>query len=192
MAGESEDMGFTFFRICLGLCLVATSSSLVLGQERSNNRVAANSDWSVFVESNPKQCWSVSAPKETLNQRNGRAVAVRRGTTQLMVHHFPSKSVTGQVAFTSGYPFAEGTTVDLEIDGNKFVLLPGTEETGETHAEWAWPETEADDATIIAAMKKGKTAIVRGRSQRGTDTIDTFSLIGFTASHTEAAKHCSG
>ncbi|MCY4151992.1 MAG: invasion associated locus B family protein [Aestuariivita sp.] len=185
-------MGPIFLRVCLGLCLVATSFSTAIGQERSNNRVAANSDWSVFVESDPRQCWSVSAPKEILNQRDGRAVAVRRGTTQLMVHHFPSKSVAGQVAFTSGYPFAVGSTVELEIDGSKFVLIPGTEETESVHAEWAWPETEADDAKIIEAMKKGRTATVRGRSQRGTDTTDTFSLIGFTASHLEAEKRCRG
>ena len=34
-------------------------------QEESSNRVAANTDWSVFVEDDPQECWGVSAPKET-------------------------------------------------------------------------------------------------------------------------------
>ena len=46
-------------------------------QEESDNRVSANTDWSVFVESDPSECWAVSAPKETLNTRDGNAVDVR-------------------------------------------------------------------------------------------------------------------
>ena len=51
-----------------------------------------------------------------------------------------------------------------------------------------------DNARAMASVfhEKGRTATVRGRSQRGTDTTDTFSLIGFTASHLEAEKRCRG
>ena len=50
-----------------------------MAQEQSTNRVAAQTDWSVFVENDPTECWGVSAPKETVNTRDGRVVAVRRG-----------------------------------------------------------------------------------------------------------------
>ena len=77
-------------------CLVAGLSLAVapvtaFAQEQSTNRVAAKTDWSVFVEESNSggkkdlECWSVSAPKETVNTRDGRVVAVRRGDILLMV-----------------------------------------------------------------------------------------------------------
>ena len=35
--------------------------------QSASTRVAAQSDWSIFVEQKPKQCWVVSAPKKTVN-----------------------------------------------------------------------------------------------------------------------------
>ena len=44
-------------------------------QENSTAKVDESVDWDVFAETNPKQCWAVSIPKETVNTRNGRVVA---------------------------------------------------------------------------------------------------------------------
>ena len=153
-------------------------------QEQSTNRVAAKTDWSVFVEDNPTECWGVSTPKESVNTRDGRVVAVNRGQTLLMVFYRPSAGAKGQVAFTGGYPFAAGSTVNMDISGNTFELF--------TEGEWAWPATTDDDAKIITAMKRGATAILAGRSGRGTNTKDTFSLLGFTAAVEDAGKRCGG
>ena len=57
--------------------------------------------------------------------------------------------------------------------------------------EWAWPGTSDDDATILAALKKGTTAVLTARSAKGTQTKDSFSLRGFTAAMDEAAKQCA-
>jgi|TARA_B110000908_G_C10183116_1_gene416687 hypothetical protein len=153
-------------------------------QSQSTNRVAAKTDWSVFVEDDPTECWSVSTPKETVNSRDGRVVAVNRGQTLLMVFYRPSAGAKGQVAFTGGYPFASGSTVNMNISGNFFELF--------TEGEWAWPATTADDAKIIAAMERGADAKLTGRSGRGTQTEDTFSLLGFTAAVEDAGKRCGG
>ena len=160
--------------------LIAAGAS---AQEQSTNRVAAKTDWSVFVEDNPTECWGVSTPKETVNSRDGRVVAVNRGQTLLMVFYRPSAGAKGQVAFTGGYPFASGSTVNMEISGNSFELF--------TEGEWAWPATTDDDAKIITAMKRGATAVLNGRSGRGTNTKDTFSLLGFTAALEDAEKRCA-
>jgi len=152
-------------------------------QETSSNRVAANTDWSVFVEDNPTECWAVSAPKETVNSRDGQVVSVRRGEILLFVFYRPNAGVQGQVTFTGGYPFASGSTAELDIGGTTFELF--------TEGEWAWPATPEDDARIVAAMKRGAQAQVTARSGRGTVTRDTFSLLGFTAGVEEAANRCS-
>ncbi|MFC6688564.1 invasion associated locus B family protein [Jhaorihella thermophila] len=171
--------------MCLSLAgmVFTATAGVAAAQEKSSNRVAAKTDWSVFVEENPKECWAVSAPKKTVNTRNGRVVAVRRGDILLFVFYRPEAKVKGQVTFTGGYPFAKGSTVNLDIGGTEFELF--------TDGEWAWPATSADDAKIIAAMKRGTNAVLTARSQRGTQTKDTFSLLGFTAAVEDAEKRCA-
>lgn len=167
-----------------GLALIATFgvTSAGLAQD-SNNRVAAHTDWSVFEASGPKQCWSVSSPKETVNTRDGRVVAVRRGDILLFVSYIPSSGVKGQVSFAGGYPFRDGSTVTLDVGGTKFELF--------TEGEMAWSASDDDDRKIISALKRGADAVLTGVSSRGTKTEDTFSLIGFTAAVEDASKRCN-
>ncbi len=163
---------------------LAVSAMPALAQQESTNQVAAKTAWSVFEDANPKECWAVSAPTETVNTRDGRVVAVRRGSILLMTFFRPDAGVSGQVAFTGGYPFAGGSTVTLKAGSASFDLF--------TEGEWAWPASTDDDAKIITAMKRGADAVVSGRSGRGTITKDTFSLLGFTAAVEDAAKRCGG
>lgn len=151
-------------------------------QQTSTNQVAAETDWSVFEDADPKECWAVSSPKETVNTRDGRVVAVQRGDILLMTFYRPAAGVNGQVTFTGGYPFASGSTVNMNISNTEFELF--------TEGNWAWPASAEDDAKIIAAMKGGATAILTGRSSRGTVTKDNFSLLGYTAASEEAARRC--
>jgi hypothetical protein len=158
-------------------CTVAQASSA----QESQNLVATMTDWSVFVEESPsKECWGVTKPKETVNSRDGQPVSVKRGDIFLFVTFRPGAG--GEISFTGGYPFAAGSTVGLEVDGNKFDLF--------SDGEWAWPGSKEDDATILAALKKGNTAILSARSGKGTKTQDTFSLRGFTAAMEDAANRC--
>ncbi|GGH28096.1 hypothetical protein SAMN05444007_104187 [Cribrihabitans marinus] len=174
-------MRLKLVRAIAGLCLVGLASAAA-SQEQSSNRVAANVAWSVFEGENPRECWIVAAPEKTVNTRDGRVVAVRRGDILLMVFFRPKADVQGQVTFTGGYPFAEGSTVNVNVGGTEFELF--------TEGEWAWPATEADDAKIITALKRGTDAVLTARSSRGTQTQDTFSLLGFTASFEDAEKRC--
>jgi len=164
-------------------CILALFCSSVMAQETSN-RVSANTDWSVFVETNPTECWAVTKPKKTVNTKDGSPVSVRRGKILLFVFYRPSDNVKGQVAFTGGYPFAKERSIALDLDGVTFKLA--------ADGEWAWPPSTADDAKIIAAMKRGAKAIVTAQSERGTVTKDTFSLKGFTAAVNDAGKRCAG
>lgn len=168
---------------------VAVMSALVAAApgwaQESTNRVAADTDWSVFVEDDPQECWGVSAPKETaLVDSDGNPTSGRRGDILLFVFYRPNAGVNGQVTFTGGYPFASGSTVTVQVGDSSFELF--------TEGEWAWPATPEDDARIITAMKGGATAEIRGRSGRGNVTIDEFSLFGFTAAVEEAERRCAG
>lgn len=171
-------------RMAAAAALMLVLAGPTAAQEASDNRVAAKTDWSVFVEDNPTECWSVSAPKETVNTRDGRVVAVRRGDILLFVTFRPGTGARGEISFTGGYPFAEGSPVTMQVGPQSFELF--------TDGEWAWPASPEEDAKIIEALKRGADAKLIARSRRGTRTEDTFSLIGFTAAFEEAQARCSG
>ena len=154
----------------------------VSAQETSTNQVAAKTDWSVFEDKSPRECWAVSSPKETVNTKGGRVVAVKRSDILLMAFFRPEAGVAGQITFTGGYPFAPGSTVNITVDGSSFELF--------TEGEWAWPASPSDEVKILTAMKRGAEAVLTGRSGRGTVTKDTFSLSGFTAAVEDAEKRC--
>lgn len=163
------------------LALSAVMATSAVAQD-SDNRVAANTDWSVFEESGSGECWAVSAPKESSITQDGRLVAANRGTILMYVSYWKGQSA-GEVSFGSGYPFRDGSTVSLTIGSAQFELF--------TDGEIAWSRGPEDDAKIIAAMKRGAKAVVVGFSSRGKRTEDTFSLLGFTAAVDDAQKRCN-
>ncbi|KUP93231.1 invasion associated locus B family protein [Tritonibacter horizontis] len=177
-------MALNFRRLAGALLLVGMATSAGAQQATTENRVGAHVDWSVFEETSPRECIAVSAPKEMVNTRDGRVVAVRRSEIRLFVFFRPDNENKGQVTFTGGYPFAPGSTVNMTIGDAEFELF--------TEGEWAWPATPTDDTKIITAMKRGTDAVLTARSSRGTQTQDTFSLLGFTASIEDAEKRCAG
>ena len=166
----------------IGLALLAALATAPAIAQESSNRVNTETDWSVFVEDNPTQCWIVSAPKSIRNTRDGREVAARRGDIRLFVSFWPGSDKNGEVSATGGYPYADGSTVTVEIGSDRFELF--------TDGELAWAASPAEDERIIAAMKRGAQAVVSGRSGRGTNTQDTFSLLGFTAAVEDAEERC--
>src|SRR6056297_2867899 len=163
------------------MALVTAGASIA--QETSTNRVNAITDWSVFEGQDPRECWAVTTYKESVNTQDGRVVSVTRGEILLMVFFRPEADVTGQVAFTGGYPFAPGSTVNVKIGDTEFELY--------TEGEWAWPATPQDDSKLITAMKRGADAVLTAVSSRGTTTTDTFSLLGFTAAIEDAEQRCA-
>lgn len=174
-------MGINFRIAVAAACMVPLAAA---AQETSTNRVDAKTDWAVFVEDNPKECWVVSSPKKTVNTRDGREVSVKRSDILFFVTFRPATGVEGEVSFTGGYPFKEGSTVSVKIGSTVYEFF--------TDGEWAWPPTAEDDARVITSLKRGTEAVVVGESRRGTRTEDTFSLLGFTAAYEEARRRCGG
>lgn len=148
--------------------------------QESTNVVATEGDWTVFAATSPQECWAVSPPKATQNTKDGKEVEVTRGDIRLYVAYRPGQS--GEVSFAGGYPFAPDSTVEVDIGGNKFNLF--------TEGESAWTGSPSEDEKLIAALRSGSSAVVSGRSARGTTTKDTFSLSGITAATNTARQRC--
>lgn len=145
---------------------------------------AAATGWTVHEPTEePRECLASAPPTAQENTRDGETVQVQRGETRLFVFFRPSQGVEGQVTFTGGYPFAEGSAVSLDVDGAVFELF--------TDGEWAWPENAEADARVVAALKGGSEVVLTGQSARGTVTRDTFSLAGFTRNVEDAQARCA-
>ena len=173
--------------------LQAVSVSVLLGatalgavaQAQELSMVEAVTDWSVYVDENPKVCFIVSKPTKSEAQRGGKTVTVNRGDIRFHISVIPGQGVAGEPSFLAGYPLKPDGAVKVVIGNDTFAMFPDPA----VNKEYAWTNPK-DDAALIAAMKKGADAIVTGVSTRGTTTIDTFSLRGFTAAIEKAQELC--
>jgi len=147
----------------------------------------SSTDWAIYVVENPKECFIVSAPTTWRAERGGQAVDVRRSDIRFYISIIPSENITSEPSFMAGYPLRTDGPVELRIGSDSFAMFPNPE----INAEYAWGKPE-EDAALVSAMRGGAEAVVTGVSQRGTTTIDTFSLIGFTAAIERAQELCAG
>ena len=170
--------------IALLVGILAGVAGPVTAVAQTQQRVDAKKDWSVFQAGaeGQKVCWIVSQPTKTAAIRNGKSVQVNRGDIFLMVSIRPTDGVTNEISYLSGYPFKKGSEVKASVGKANFTLF--------TEGENAWAPSAKDDAALIAAFRKGARAKVQGVSSRGTKTVDTFSLSGFTAALEAAVGLC--
>ena len=148
--------------------------------------VAKHGDWAVFVVGKPKECYLGTLPASSTAKRGGKTVTVERGDIRLYVTFRPAEGVVNEISFKSGYPIKAGNAAKLAVGSETYNLNPGA---GESDG-WAWPGSAAEDATIVAALRKGAKATVTALSARGTTTTDVFSLIGITAALGDAEARC--
>lgn len=135
-------------------------------------------DWSLYVsQSNKgKTCYIASVPtKMTGNYSN-------RGSAAVLVADLPITAPNIQVSVRPGYPYAKGSSVEMKIGSKTFSLF--------TEGDNAWARSSDDDKTIIAAMKAGADMTVRGTSKLKTYSLDTYSLMGFTAAYNAMLGEC--
>lgn len=133
-------------------------------------------DWNVWVhtENNLRYCFVHSEPTKQEGNYS------KRGQPYILV--IRTKGGSDQVSVTSGYPYKEGSEVEVKI-GDKAVSFF-------TKGEKAWARTTDEDAAMIRTMKAGLSMAVRGTSQKDTHSLDTYSLKGFTAAHKRMSEAC--
>ncbi|ARO15588.1 hypothetical protein BVG79_02248 [Ketogulonicigenium robustum] len=165
-----------------GLAVVAGITPAI-AQQTTQNRVGTFTNWDVYEEQSPHECMAVSQTTDWYaTNASGARTTVSRGSFFLFVFFRPEAGVRGQIAYTGGYAFRDGSNVTLTIDGTAYQMF--------TQGEWAWLASAEDDARVVAALKRGSRAVVEGVSGRGNRTHDTFSLSGVTAAIDDAQRRC--
>jgi hypothetical protein len=131
-----------------------------------------------FTEDGEKICYMASEP--TKQEGN----YTRRGNPAILVTRRPSPRVVDEVSVQPGYSYLEDSEVDVTIGDRKFSLF--------TRGEHAWTTSEEEDQALINAMKRGNDMTVRGTSTKQTYSLDTYSLLGFTAGYEAMVGACRG
>ncbi len=125
-------------------------------------------DWEAFTyQSNGTPvCYVFSSPKKTESDKK----IAKRDPVYFLVSHFPGRKIKGQISTIIGYPFKESSTVEVKVDDKSFELY--------INGDTAWAAANDVEAQIVKAMKAGKALSVTGTSWKGTQTTDTYSLLG--------------
>jgi len=147
-------------------------------QPSSVTRLGSAQGWEAFsdTERGHKVCYVIGSPSKS---EPGDA---KRAKVYASVSHRPADKVADEVGFYSGYLFKENSDAELSVDGRKFSLF--------TNKDSAWAKDAATDKALVAALAKGKQAVIKGVSARGTATTDTYTLAGLTQALGQIDKAC--
>ncbi len=141
-------------------------------------RLGDFSDWSAFKyeESGNVICFMASEPTKAEGNYS------RRGQVHAMVTHRPGENRSDEVSIQAGYLYQENAPVEVQVGALKVRLF--------TEGESAWTVDKDTDRQLVQAMIKGSTMVVQGTSSRGTNTMDTYSLSGFTRAYQAISQAC--
>jgi len=120
------------------------------------------------------RCWAYTLPEST-------SAAVQRGPAYLSIQNYPAEGVRGSVAVVSGTDETAKGSVYVDVDGNRFEMLP--------FADAAFSQSGAPEAALIEAMKRGRELTVTWEAD-GRTVVDRYSLMGFTAAKAQADRDC--
>jgi invasion protein IalB len=162
------------------IALSLTSVLCVAAAAQTPEFLGSHRDWNVyaFTEDSQKICYMASEPKKQEGDYT------RRGNPAVLVTRRPGSPAVDEVSVQPGYSYLEGSEVEVDIGRNEFMLF--------TQGEHAWTKSAEADQALIEAMKDGSDMTVRGTSLKRTYSLDTYSLLGFTAAYQAMVEACSG
>ena len=142
--------------------------------------LGSHRDWNVyaFTEDSQKICYMASEPTKQEGDYT------RRGNPAVLVTRRPGSPAVDEVSVQPGYSYLEGSEVEVSVGKRKFMLF--------TQGEHAWTTSEQADKELINAMRAGSDMTVRGTSVKRTYSVDTYSLLGFTAAYQAMVDACRG
>ena len=131
----------------------------------------------VSTEDNGKVCFAQSSPILQAPKSNKR-------DAKLFIAFRPNDKIIDEVSVTAGYEFNKNNSVTATSGKNKFKF--DIKEQG-----FAWIADTKIEFRMIKRMKKGSRIMITGYNQKGSQTIDHYSLLGFTKAYNATKKACS-
>lgn len=185
--------------ICVGL-VAAMAPAPQATAAPAIEMLAKHRDWRSYrgrTDGGQTFCFIASVPRpqdSRVNPPQGvDPSSIDRGDTYVMVTHWPDSGDWGVVSVEAGYPYQKDSKVQIQIGRERFTLTPAPPDgaPSDAPADKAWTSGADEDRALIEAMKRGSRMTVIGRSWRPTETIDGYSLMGFTAALGRIDKACN-
>ena len=142
-------------------------------------KIGKYKDWEsmVVTEATGKVCFAQSSPILQAPKSNKR-------DAKLFIAFRPGEKIIDEVSVTAGYEFNNNNSVTATSGKNKFKF--DIKEQG-----FAWIADTKIEFRMIKRMKKGSRIMITGYNQQGSQTIDHYSLLGFTKAYNATKKACS-
>ena len=136
-------------------------------------------DWEVMTmsEATGKVCFAQSTPVLQAPKKNKR-------DARLFITFRPNEKISNEISTTAGYEFNKKNTVLATSGNNKFKF--DIKQQG-----FAWMTSGKKEKIMVKVMKKGSRIMLTGYNEKGSQTIDHYSLLGFTKAYNTAKKACS-
>ena len=136
-------------------------------------------DWQSFIllEEGNKTCFAQSTPIVRAPKK------LKRDPSRLFVSFRPSENIKNEVSVTNGYEFKLKFPVAAKSGKKSYNLF--------SKGRFAWTVDDEEDKKLIAAMRKASRLMIVGNSEKGQETTDHYSMMGFTKAYNAAKKSCS-
>ena len=150
-----------------------------LNAEENLKSVGKFKDWESFILSREenKTCFAQSIPVVRAPKK------LKRDPSRLFVSFRPNENINNEVSVTNGYEFKLKAPVTAKSGKKSYDLF--------SKGRFAWVVDNKDEKKLIVTMKKASRLMIIGNTNKGNQTTDHYSMMGFTKAYTIAKKSCS-
>ena len=148
-------------------------------QAEELKKVGKFKDWQVIMitdESN-KVCFAQSKPVLQSPKKSDREA-------RLFVTFRPAEKISDEVSTTSGYEYNSQNSIIASSGKSKYKFDISQD-------NFAWISSNKIEKRIIKRMKKASRIMITAYNKSGSQTIDHYSLMGFTKAYNSAKKSCT-
>jgi invasion protein IalB len=158
------------------IIFLTTFTNLVNAEEVK--KMGKHKDWETYVikSETGKVCFAQSKPVLQAPKANPR-------DARLFISFRPSEKITNEISITAGYEFNTKNSITAKSGKNKYKF-------DITQENFAWLASNKLEKKMIKTMKKGSRIMVTGYNQKGSQTIDHYSLLGFTKAYNATKANC--
>ena len=141
-------------------------------------KMGSHKDWATYVMNaeTGKVCFTQSKPVLQAPKSSTR-------DARLFVSFRPGEKISNEISVTAGYEFNNKNSV-LATSGKSKYKLDLIQDG------FAWMTSTKLETKMIKTMKKGSRIMITGYNQNGSQTIDHYSLLGFTKAYNATKANC--
>jgi len=136
-------------------------------------------EWESFIltQDGNKICFAQSIPILRAPKK------LKRDPSRLFVSFRPTENIKNEISVTNGYEFKLKAPATAKSGKKSYDLF--------TKGRFAWVVDNEDETKLIRTMKKASRLMIIGNSNKGEQTTDHYSMMGFTKAYNATKKSCS-